>query len=888
MTLNPLVAFQAALGILPSKPQRGITTSELANFSSYVVAVMPEAHAEGYDNFLQKSFRSCHQDTVMRCLAIMIYFASNNLRFPTDAAYATTRWLFLPDNLNVLRHLLSIEGFTTEALAEYLFGFAVEAENMMAIKTILRTGLNPNSSRTKMCLTPLQHASKTGNLELARLLLDAGAKVNMRSSSLPGASLTPLMLAVQTRRTDLVNLLIAAGASVNTKDTDDGDSALMIATKLENIDLVQTLILAGADVNCVNFEGKSVISLAVGTGSTELIQYILDAGSEEMGSAVVSATSQGDTEIIQLLLDAGGDIDYPSGEGLTALTVAIMQNNPELAEFLLRKGANVNGSASRPSSNRGCYRYCPCSEDIPRMTPLQATSLRDMTKLARILLEAGADVNTPIICLSLYETFPLYAEVSNYGDGYLLSTMGNALQIAVLRQNQKLAKLLLDAGADVNAAASKPDGKTALQAAVEKGDKYLVKCLLEAGANVNAAASEEHGRTALQAAVEKGDKYLIECLLDAGADINGLPGKVDGVTVLTAAVKRRDFDLISLLLNAGANINHPSAGSSGGTALGAAVMSGDINLFNYLLSNGAHGDDPDALFSAVVCGKIELIPILLAAREKIDDLEGKSCGYNALQAAIEREQLEVVQTLLAAGIDVNHPPSLCDKRGCWHQSKGELESSLHAAINEENVQLVRILLEAGADPNVKNRQGEMPLHYATREENIWLVQILLEAGADVNLPSAGGLYFWGHGVLSYSQTSLQAAALRGNSDIVEVLLKAGANVNFQSGSKTGFTALQSAAIGGFFEIARMLLNENAEVNAAASQNGRTALEGAAEYGRIDIVQLLLNAGAEIEGTGQVQYHRALDFAAKRGHYAVCRLLRSFHDSRYGTSDSTDI
>lgn len=256
------------------------------------MAVMPEADAQGYEDFLQRLLGPCHEDIMMQCIAVMIYFASNNLRFPTEnTALIISQWLFLPDNLGFLRRLLSIKGPTTEALVEYLFGLAIEAENMIVITTMLQNAINPNSSRTRMFRTPLQHASQKGNIELTRLLLKAGAEVDAAPSTYLWDSFTPLMLAVQAQKADLVDLLVSAGANVN-MENQGGDTALILATKLGNIDLVRNLIRAGADVNSTDGVGERVFRLAVDTGSTELIKCILDADPQAIGSAVLSATSQ--------------------------------------------------------------------------------------------------------------------------------------------------------------------------------------------------------------------------------------------------------------------------------------------------------------------------------------------------------------------------------------------------------------------------------------------------------------------------------------------------------------------------------------------------------------------------------------------------------------------
>ena len=64
--------------------------------------------------------------------------------------------------------------------------------------------------------------------------------------------------------------------------------------------------------------------------------------------------------------------------------------------------------------------------------------------------------------------------------------------------NVELVKMLLDAGADVNAPPAKSyRAKTALQAAAERGNVELVRMLLDAGANVNAPPAADDGRTVL-------------------------------------------------------------------------------------------------------------------------------------------------------------------------------------------------------------------------------------------------------------------------------------------------------------------------------------------------------------------------------------------------------
>ena len=115
---------------------------------------------------------------------------------------------------------------------------------------------------------------------------------------------------------------------------------------------------------------------------------------------------------------------------------------------------------------------------------LEKASLEGYTEVVRLLLEAGADVNA--------------------FDGQYR----NALHAASSAGRVTTVRLLLDQGADVNAT----DGvrSTALQAAISVGCEKTTRLLLDQGA-------EHH--TALQAAVSAGHAKTIQLLLDQGADV---------------------------------------------------------------------------------------------------------------------------------------------------------------------------------------------------------------------------------------------------------------------------------------------------------------------------------------------------------------------------------
>ncbi|KAI8172183.1 Protein fem-1-like protein [Colletotrichum sp. SAR 10_65] len=84
-----------------------------------------------------------------------------------------------------------------------------------------------------------------------------------------------------------------------------------------------------------------------------------------------------------------------------------------------------------------------------------------------------------------------------------------------------LIKLLLDAGADINAPAARSRGATALQLAAIKGYLGVSKMLVDLGADLNAPRATNDGRTALEGAAEHGRIDTIQYLLSQGVETTG-------------------------------------------------------------------------------------------------------------------------------------------------------------------------------------------------------------------------------------------------------------------------------------------------------------------------------------------------------------------------------
>ena len=153
------------------------------------------------------------------------------------------------------------------------------------------------------------------------------------------------------------------------------------------------------------------------------------------------------------------------------------------------------------------------------------------------------------------------------------------LCLAAEHGHERMVKLLLDKGADVNA----QDGEygNALRAASARGHETVVKLLLDRNANVN-AQGRRYGN-ALQQASAKGHKAVVKLLLDRGADVNAQGRRYDNA--LQAASAGGYEAVVKLLLDKGADVN--AQGRRYGNALRAASARGHKAVVKLLLDKDA-------------------------------------------------------------------------------------------------------------------------------------------------------------------------------------------------------------------------------------------------------------------------------------------------------------
>ena len=123
--------------------------------------------------------------------------------------------------------------------------------------------------------TALNQAAESGQVGVAKALIEAGAKVNFTNGCY--GFFTPLHNAAEYGHLEMVKALIHAGAEINAKNK-FGATPLSLASAEEHLDIVKVLMQAGADVNAADEFGVTPLQFSAEIGSVDSVKALISAG----------------------------------------------------------------------------------------------------------------------------------------------------------------------------------------------------------------------------------------------------------------------------------------------------------------------------------------------------------------------------------------------------------------------------------------------------------------------------------------------------------------------------------------------------------------------------------------------------------------------------------
>ena len=315
---------------------------------------------------------------------------------------------------------------------------------------------------------------------------------------------------------------------------------------------------------------------AIRRGDTASVRALLEGGVdanlvERRGGAtpLIHAATVGSIDTMRLLLDKGANVNARTYSGMTALMCAV--SDPDKVRLLVERGADVNAAAASGrtalelaamgGTSGPTVRYLldhhanARAIDKGGVTTLLAATLGNDTESIRLLVEAGADINT--------------ARTGTDGVDFAGTT---PLMMAAYAGNVEAVRLLLTKGARVNIVSGPPNAKvkngvialgtfTPLLLAATYGPSALVTDLIRAGAEVN--VQDSRGMTPLMLAVsaDYSDPDIAKILLAAGANV--ATKSLAGETAMDWALKSGATQKVAMLKAANAPVSESLAAPTG-------------------------------------------------------------------------------------------------------------------------------------------------------------------------------------------------------------------------------------------------------------------------------------------------------------------------------------
>ena len=532
-------------------------------------------------------------------------------------------------------------------------------------------------------------------------------------------------------------------------------------------------------------------------------RYLISRGVEVSTGGAIEAAEDGETGILRNLERAGIDLGDSDASGFTPLLAAVRSGNESTIEFLMERNEvveNINAFTA-----------------LEKETPLSAALRERDFELASMLIEAGAEVDVdikrgrPFVIDAIEKqdaemidflfshgadveyrgafpisAFAVAASLDNFElmqrclkEGAAVDTRGesgNPLLIeAVMEENPKKTRLLLENGADVNilCVENRRMELTALSHAFDQGSSIVENLLFEHGANAN--VNGVSGEPLIVQSIAENDLVAAQRFLEEGANPNVM--NKDGCTPLAIAVAAEELNAVELLIEAGADPSLSGAGMESPLLL--AIENGNIAIAHMLIVSGAKFDKQRMLARAYSERNTPLMSLLLNAGADPESTLWKT-DERVFDIAVRDGSTGAVRTLLDSGASIG--------------------DNLWAAILSEQDELIRLILEAGADPRQVGPGGEDPLDFCLRRGRYKAAGILLAGGANPNAQ------------YDHSESWLSKAVREGDEKIALTLIKAGAEV-IGIRSRDGHTLLGWSIAHQMTNVVEALIDAGVDVDA---------------------------------------------------------------------------
>ncbi|WQF77225.1 Putative ankyrin repeat-containing domain superfamily [Colletotrichum destructivum] len=295
---------------------------------------------------------------------------------------------------------------------------------------------------------PLLAAAAAGDLLTMKLLLSRGAKYDAAGSE----GYLPIHMAAHKNRVEVLQLLFKAGSPID-PTTEHGETPLTIAMHLGCFEAAQFLIEVGADVNHSAPGAERIICQALKAGNTRIAMALIRGGAD-LTTPLLRNTSMtplhlaahyGQNDVLATMVSAGVDLDTRTWPGFTPLFSAVKAGHLATVRLLVTAGAYLR---ARSTSGANLLFFGTAEPAMMKLlielgldiherdhhgaTPLHYAAVKGHGATVKLLLQRGAKV---VHASAVFETLQDYKKKSPYRQG----TPGG---LARQKDHVKIARLI--------------------------------------------------------------------------------------------------------------------------------------------------------------------------------------------------------------------------------------------------------------------------------------------------------------------------------------------------------------------------------------------------------------------------------------------------------------
>ena len=517
---------------------------------------------------------------------------------------------------------------------------AASREHEIVTQMLLNRGYRVNCHSGLKDRSPLHEAAKSLRLSNIRLLINYGARKDLKDRN----GNIALHLAVQQKACNLEIAEILCYDGAESVTNNNGDPPFV--TSISGSEEVCEMLLKGTpDLRLSKLQMTMALTKAAARGFLYVVETLHQRGAELAEGeifALFEASSNGHTDTIQYLLDHGQEIDVVNAAGLTPFLHAIGKRQRKAWKLLAEQGAWIN--AVNNLQRNACHLLVRQNDieglewllargteldhgDKNGRTPLHLAAQQGPIELVKFLVDRKASLDTRDIDGNTIAHFgaanghlDILQWLSELGmtmiseDNYGQTPFHAAVECGSLECAKFLSKHCLESKSWRLAG-----GVTALGLAAYHGHVNLVKWMCEMKLNVNEPFDCSPDQTynpyyALRMAVEQSKYDVAELLLENGADPN-LPS-LHGTTPILSAAQFVSVDFLNLLVKYGAEMRNIQD-RDGDDMLSLAVMNPNADVLPWVLKhcegykfnvNDRYGFYP--ILMAAMFGRVEQLKVL--------------------------------------------------------------------------------------------------------------------------------------------------------------------------------------------------------------------------------------------------------------------------------------